>query len=377
MLSGVRLAGARRRSRRPRDLRPHRPRHGNLLRSRSAERLGDGSADRLHFGAPAVAGVRPTAARSLGYVYAGRHRERGAYRWSVDVTAYVHSACTAAASAARSTTSLFALLDAAGLLPRLRGHHPAERRPASVCTRRSASHRSVSTARSATSSAHWHDVGWWELALCALAEAAGGAAQHDDGAAAARLADRARVRPASARPPRGLEALDPDVVLGEARRRRRRRAQVVELRALQPASAARGRAARRAGGGSASSSSSRTPAPARRGADTSRSRRRARAASPRCTRATSASASTRASATARFRPFAPVGGTMCAASPARKSRPNCIGSTTKLRMSVTFFSSTGPSRSFQPSSLASRRASSSQMRASGQLSIGSSGSVCR
>ncbi|TAM88555.1 GNAT family N-acetyltransferase, partial [bacterium] len=25
----------------------------------------------------------------LGYVYAGRHRERAAYRWSVDVTAYV------------------------------------------------------------------------------------------------------------------------------------------------------------------------------------------------------------------------------------------------------------------------------------------------
>ena len=30
--------------------------------------------------------------------------------------------------------------------------------------------------------------------------------------------------------------------------------------------------------------------------------------------------------------MAPVGGTMCAASPARKSRPYCIGSTTKLRM---------------------------------------------
>ena len=37
-------------------------------------------------------------------------------------------------------------------------------------------------------------------------------------------------------------------------------------------------------------------------------------------------------ATARFRPLAPVGGTMWAASPARKSRPYCIGSATKLRM---------------------------------------------
>src|ERR1044071_3766909 len=40
------------------------------------------------------------------------------------------------------------------------------------------------------------------------------------------------------------------------------------------------------------------------------------------------------SANARFIPFAPVGGTMCALSPARKSRPYCIGSTTKLRIGV-------------------------------------------
>ena len=33
-------------------------------------------------------------------------------------------------------------------------------------------------------------------------------------------------------------------------------------------------------------------------------------------------------------PLAPVGGTTCAASPARKSRPHCNGSTTKLRMPV-------------------------------------------
>ncbi len=58
----------------------------------------------------------------------------------------------------------------------------------------------------------------------------------------------------------------------------------------------------------------------------------------------------RTSATARFRPFAPVGGTMCAASPARNSLPYCIGSTTKLRMPVMPFCSTGPSCNFQFSS---------------------------
>ena len=41
---------------------------------------------------------------------------------------------------------------------------------------------------------------------------------------------------------------------------------------------------------------------------------------------------------------------MCAASPARNSRPYCIGSTTKLRMPVTPFSRIGPSSSVQPSS---------------------------
>ena len=40
---------------------------------------------------------------------------------------------------------------------------------------------------------------------------------------------------------------------------------------------------------------------------------------------------------------------MCAASPARYSRPYCIGSTTKLRMPVTPFSNTGPSVSGLPS----------------------------
>src|SRR6266511_449504 len=88
-----------------------------------------------------------------------------------------------------------------------------------------------------------------------------------------------------------------------------------------------------------------------------------------------ASASTRTSAIARFRPFAPVAGTIWAASPARKSRPYCIGSTTKLRMPVMPFSSTGPSCSVQPSS-AVRACSSCQIRSSGHSSSGSSGRHC-
>ncbi len=42
-------------------------------------------------------------------------------------------------------------------------------------------------------------------------------------------------------------------------------------------------------------------------------------------------------------------GTMCAASPAKNSRPHCIGSATKGRMGVTDFWETRPVRSVTPS----------------------------
>ena len=54
------------------------------------------------------------------------------------------------------------------------------------------------------------------------------------------------------------------------------------------------------------------------------------------------------SATARLRPFAPVGGTMCAASPARNRFPYRIGAATKDRIGVIDFCSTGPLVSDQP-----------------------------
>ena len=53
------------------------------------------------------------------------------------------------------------------------------------------------------------------------------------------------------------------------------------------------------------------------------------------------------SLTARLSPLAPVGGTMCAASPARNSRPWRIGSWTKLRIGVTDLAVIGPRSSVQ------------------------------
>jgi hypothetical protein len=82
------------------------------------------------------------------------------------------------------------------------------------------------------------------------------------------------------------------------------------------------------------------------------------------------------SATARLRPLAPVGGTMCAASPARNSRPCRIGVLTNDRIGRIDFSVTGPVLSSQPS-WAKRVARLSQMRSSDQSSIFSDGSTCR
>ena len=56
----------------------------------------------------------------------------------------------------------------------------------------------------------------------------------------------------------------------------------------------------------------------------------------------------RTSAAARFRPLAPVGGTMCAASPAKKSFPQRIGSATKLLTAAMLFSIEGQSPSPPP-----------------------------
>ncbi len=79
------------------------------------------------------------------------------------------------------------------------------------------------------------------------------------------------------------------------------------------------------------------------------------------------------SATARFIPFAPVGGTMWAASPARKSLPWRIGSQTKERICTMLFWKILPSVSVQ-SSVSRRACISSQIRSSDQFSTLSLGS---
>ena len=130
---------------------------------------------------------------------------------------------------------------------------------------------------------------------------------------------------------------------------------------------------RRPGSGAASSSSTtrsarRATRAAARRASSSRARIRRR-------RGTTSRAPRRGSERPRPRDSAPSrrsAGRCARRRPARKSRPCCIGSTTKLRIPVTPFSSIGPSLSVQPSS-PSRVWSSSQIRSSGHSSRFSSG----
>ena len=144
------------------------------------------------------------------------------------------------------------------------------------------------------------------------------------------------------------DALEPDVVLGERAWPR----PSTSGRSGAARAGAAGRSRRRPDGGAASTSSTRRSAPrARPGAGRSPSRRRAAPRSPLAyQRDERLGEHAHVARSARLSPFAPVGGTMCAASPARNSRPYCIGSTTKLRIAVTPFSRIGPSCSVQPSS---------------------------
>ena len=102
--------------------------------------------------------------RVVGYAYAERHRARPAYRWSVDVSAYV-------AEAARGLGVGRMLYGA--LLPALtsRGFHAAFAgvalpNPASIALHRAAGFQPVGVYREVGYKlGRWHDVSWWQRLL--------------------------------------------------------------------------------------------------------------------------------------------------------------------------------------------------------------------
>jgi phosphinothricin acetyltransferase len=102
--------------------------------------------------------------RVLGYAYAGTHRERAAYQWSVEVSAYVHHDFQKQGIARALYASLFAALAVQGFRNAYAGVTlPNE---ASVKLHTAVGFAPVGVYRGiGYKFGAWHDVAWFERAL--------------------------------------------------------------------------------------------------------------------------------------------------------------------------------------------------------------------
>jgi phosphinothricin acetyltransferase len=99
-----------------------------------------------------------------GYVYAGPHRERAAYQWSVEASAYIHPAHRRAGVARALYTALFALLRAQGYVTAFAGITLPN--PASVALHEQMGFEPVGVYKGVGFKCGcWQDVGWWRLLL--------------------------------------------------------------------------------------------------------------------------------------------------------------------------------------------------------------------
>lgn len=100
----------------------------------------------------------------LGYAYAGAHRSRAAYQWSVDVSAYVREYARRKGVGRALYTSLIAALDLQGFYNAYAGI--ALPNNASVGLHEAMGFRLVGVYRGVGYKlGAWRDVGWWGLAL--------------------------------------------------------------------------------------------------------------------------------------------------------------------------------------------------------------------
>ena len=99
-----------------------------------------------------------------GYVYASKHRERPAYQWSVDVTAYVREDARGHGVGKRLYQALFPELATLGYFQAFAGI--ALPNDASVALHESVGFQPVGIYRKVGFKlGAWHDVGWWQKEL--------------------------------------------------------------------------------------------------------------------------------------------------------------------------------------------------------------------
>jgi L-amino acid N-acyltransferase YncA len=108
--------------------------------------------------------VRERDGEIIGYAYASPHRERAAYRWSVDVSAYVRDGCRRTGVGRALYIMLFELLRRQGFYTALAGITLPN--PGSVGLHQSLGFETVGVYRRiGFKRGEWHDVAWYQLAL--------------------------------------------------------------------------------------------------------------------------------------------------------------------------------------------------------------------
>lgn len=102
--------------------------------------------------------------RLVGYAYGGTHREKAAYRWSVETTVYVAQGAHRAGIGRRLYAELLPMLAQAGYCNAYAGVTVPN--PASVGLHEAVGFRQIGNfPRVGYKMGRWHDVAWFHLAL--------------------------------------------------------------------------------------------------------------------------------------------------------------------------------------------------------------------
>ena len=100
----------------------------------------------------------------VGYVYASEHRARAAYRWSSDVTVYIHPNYRRGGVGRALYSALFAMVELQGFYNAFAGVTLPN--AGSVGLHESMGFRPIGVYKSVGFKfGEWHDVGWWQLEL--------------------------------------------------------------------------------------------------------------------------------------------------------------------------------------------------------------------